>query len=185
MAKTEGYESSTKSADQLKPPPQGPAPGGKEAIARVAIRRATGKEVAKVVVGPEAMMPTRAYEGDAGFDLYYSGKRPLQICPNGVAHVPSRVAIQWPPGVWGFIIGRSSAFQRGLLVNPTIIDAGFRGDLFAYVRNATTAWIEVQPNERIAQVVPLPLLAEQIQLIQVGQLDESDRGTNGFGSSGR
>ena len=65
---------------------------------------------------------------DAGFDLRYSGEEEIAIRAGNVADVPSSIAIQWPPGVWGLLIGRSSTFrQRGLLVNPAVIDPGFRG----------------------------------------------------------
>lgn len=143
-------------------------------------------EPAKVRRKAHATTPTRAYSGDAGFDLYYTGIEPMQIQPSEVVWIPSEVAIQWPDGVWGFIIGRSSSFELGLLVNPTIIDAGFRGNLGAYVRNVNpSTWVTVQPGDRVAQIVPLPLLAPNIGLLEVDELDPSDRGTNGFGSSGR
>jgi len=133
-----------------------------------------------------ARMPNRAYDGDAGFDLYYTGTEPMQIRPGQVVWIPSEVAIQWPDGVWGLIIGRSSSFEKGLLVNPTVIDAGFRGNLGAFVRNANPmAWVTVHPDDRVAQIVPLPLLAPSIGMLEVDELDPSDRGTNGFGSSGR
>lgn len=143
-------------------------------------------EPVKVVLNnPNAKMPTRAYPGDAGYDLYYSGERDLLMRPGAVIYIPCHVAMQWPEGIWGFIIGRSSAFQRGILVNPTVIDAGWRGELFAYVRNVINQWITIEPGDRVAQIVPMPLLAEGRELIQVDELDPSERGVNGFGSSGR
>lgn len=142
-------------------------------------------ELARVKLGERARMPSRAYQGDAGYDLYYSGAAPMLIRPDQVTTVPSEVAIEWPPDMWGLIIGRSSSFERGLLVNPTVIDAGFRGDLFAYVRNVSGDWVEVKPDDRIAQIVPMPLLAPNIVLEEATALSPSERGTNGFGSSGR
>ncbi len=148
---------------------------------------ALARLVAKVLrITPQAKIPTRAYSGDAGFDLFYSGSMPQVIMPGFVAHVPSHVAIQWPgDDMWGLMIGRSSSFEKGLLVNPTVIDAGFRGDLFANVRNVSTVVVEINPGDRIAQIVPMPLLARRIEMQEVDQLDPSDRGANGFGSSGR
>lgn len=145
----------------------------------------THKDAKVVRTDPAATIPTRAYPGDAGFDLFYTGDIEMQIRPNEVTWVPSKVAIEWPSGVWGLIVGRSSSFERGLLVNPTVIDAGFRGTLGAYVRNVSTGWVVVSPNDRIAQVVPMPLLAEGYQLVEVDELGPSERGTSGFGSSGR
>lgn len=134
---------------------------------------------------PLATLPTRAYPGDAGYDLYYTGTQDMQIRPGEVMWIPSKVAIEWPPGVWGLIIGRSSSFEKGLLVNPTVIDAGFRGTLGAYVRNVSTGWVTVAPQDRVAQVVPLPLLADSYRMVEVNELGPSERGTAGFGSSGR
>lgn len=142
-------------------------------------------EFARVKLGARARMPSRAYQGDAGYDLYYSGRAPMLIAADQVTTIPSEVAIEWPPNMWGLIIGRSSSFEKGLLVNPTVIDAGFRGDLFAYVRNVSGGWIEVKPDDRIAQIVPMPLLAPGILLEETTELSPSDRGENGFGSSGR
>lgn len=134
---------------------------------------------------PAAALPEQAYPGDAGYDLAYSGDKAMLIAPDEVVTVPSEIAIQWPDGMWGLVIGRSSSFQKGLLVNPTIIDAGFRGALFAFVRNVRGDWVTVQPGDRIAQVVPMPLLAGTFPMVEVGALDPSERGENGFGSSGR
>lgn len=144
-----------------------------------------GYDMAKVKRRAGAQMPTRAYPGDAGHDLYYSGEAAMLIMPNAVVWVPSEVAIQWPDGVWGLIIGRSSSFEKGLLVNPTVIDAGFRGTLGAFVRNVHNDWVTVQPGERVAQIVPMPLLAGTFPMVEVDELDPSERGEKGFGSSGR
>lgn len=140
--------------------------------------------VAKVRRGPRAQAPDRPYDGDAGFDLAYAGDGPLQIMPGTTAQIPTEIGIQWPPGVWGFIVGRSSTFKLGLLVNPTVIDGGWRGDLFVYVRNIIDQWVEVEPGRRLAQIVPMPILADGIEMFDVPELDPHERGTNGFGSSG-
>lgn len=132
-----------------------------------------------------AQIPTRAYPGDAGFDLYFAGDRSLMIRPQEVMTIPSRVAIQLPEGMWGLVIGRSSSFQRGLIVNPTVIDGGYRGTLFAYVRNINNDWVTIEPNDRLAQFIPMPLLADGMEMVEVDELDASERGTAGFGSSGR
>lgn len=132
----------------------------------------------------QAKLPTRAYPDDAGLDLYYAGESPLVVPPDEVTHVPSRIAMQLPDGYWGFMIGRSSTFQRGILVHSTVIDPGWRGELFANIRNVSGKQIEIQPGERIAQIVPLPL-APRWRVEEDDKLDESERNTNGFGSSGR
>lgn len=134
---------------------------------------------------PHAKEPQRTYKGDAGFDLTYPGPESIFIDPGEYADVPCGVAIQWPDSMWSMIIGRSSSFRnRGLLVNTAIIDNGFRGELFALVRNIGNKTVEILPGERVAQVIPMPLLAPHIELALVDELDPSDRGENGFGSTG-
>ena len=131
--------------------------------------------------------PSRAYEGDAGFDLAYSGEEPLLIEPDQAVDIPCGIGIQWPSEhMWGLMVGRSSTFRdRGLLVNLGVIDAGFRGELFAVTRNISLDIVWVMPGDRVAQIIPLPLLAEGMGMMHMKQLDDSERGTNGFGSSGR
>lgn len=128
---------------------------------------------------------TRAYPDDAGFDLAYSGPDPMAIMPNQVRNVPCGVRVQWPPNVWAMLVGRSSTFRdRELLVNITVIDPGYRGEMFCLVRNVGEAVCWVKAGERLAQLIPMPALAPGIEPT-FGQVDAGTRGENGFGSSGR
>lgn len=138
------------------------------------------------VAGPGEF--TQGYWGDAGYDLHYHGDTPICIEPGAVADIPAGVAVEWPCGMWGFLVGRSSSFRnRGLLVNPAIIDHGFRGDLFAIVRNISDELQWVKPGERIAQIIPLPTYSIGLDVLRcdVDELSPSERGTQGFGSTGK
>lgn len=133
--------------------------------------------------------PRRGYHDDAGFDLTYgvtNGDQlpPIALLPGDVANVPAHVSVQWPPGVWAMLVGRSSSFNRGLLINTAIIDPGFRGPLFAITRNVSNKKVIIESGERIAQLIPMPALAPQMEMVQVDQLSPSERGVNGFGSTG-
>lgn len=139
-------------------------------------------------------IPTRAHEDDAGFDLYidlttFNTCNDIQdfrlpIEPGEYTRIPSGISIEWPAGYWGLMIGRSSAIERGLFVNIAVIDSGYRGDLFAVVCNISARTVTVKHGERLAQIVPLPLIATAIRLDHVGQLSFTERGDAGFGSSG-
>lgn len=130
-----------------------------------------------------AKMPSRAHEGDAGFDLYVS--RPETIQPGTFVDVHCDTAIQLPPTMWGFVVGRSSTIRnRGLLVTPGIIDSGYRGELYAGVWNLTDKPVDVLGGERLAQFLPMPLLADGLQLVQRAELDDHARGEKGLGSTG-
>lgn len=145
------------------------------------------KEITAYVkpMGPNPRTPTRAYEGDAGFDLAFNGNESFTIPPLECADIPCGVAIQWPKGMWGFLVGRSSTFRsKGLMVNPAIIDAGFRGELFAIARNITHRPVVVHPGDRIAQIIPMPLMAEGMVMRWSKDLAPTMRGDNGLGSTG-
>lgn len=129
--------------------------------------------------------PSQAHHDDAGFDLTYDGHQPIVLKPGEVKDIPCGVAVEWPPNTWGLLVGRSSTFRnRGLLCNPAIIDPGYRGHLFAIVRNVAHEEHTVQPGERVAQIVPLPALAPQIGMVHSEEHSPSTRGEKGLGSSG-
>lgn len=129
--------------------------------------------------------PAAAHEGDAGFDLMYNGDHAIAVHPNETVNIPTGIYIQLPYGVWGMITGRSSTFKRNLLTPLSVIDNGFRGELFAIVRNIGTETVWVMPEDRVAQLIPMPLLADVIEWEYTEQLSDTDRGDNGFGSTGR
>lgn len=129
--------------------------------------------------------PAAAHQGDAGFDLVYNGERPIAVQPDETANIPTGIYIQLPYGVWGLITGRSSTFKRNLLTPLSVIDNGFRGELFAIVRNIGPDPVWIMPLDRVAQLIPMPLLADVIEWEYTAELDHSDRGTDGFGSTGR
>jgi len=139
----------------------------------------------KILWTGEGTEPTMAHEGDAGFDLGYNGDTAILIAPNETVNIPTGIKIQLPSGTWAMVTGRSSAFKRGLLTPLSVIDNGYRGDLFAIVRNISDQPIEVQPNERIAQLIVMPLAPEELLWVKVRTLQESARGENGFGSTGK
>lgn len=129
--------------------------------------------------------PTLAHPDDAGFDLYVALERPVTVDPGDVVNLPSHVQVELPEGMWGMVIGRSSSFMRGLMVNPAVIDPGYRGELFAVVRNISLKSVRIDPGDRVAQLVPLPAYATGMQVIRTTQLSPSHRGEDGQGSTGR
>jgi dUTP pyrophosphatase len=134
---------------------------------------------------PRATLPTRAHEGDAGYDLY--ALEPATLAPGARAHVPTGIAIALPPGHAGLVLPRSGLALRhgiGLVNAPGLIDEGYRGELKVLLLNTDReAAFEIAPGDRIAQLVLIePTLAE---LLEVDDLDDTVRGVGGFGSSGR
>jgi dUTP pyrophosphatase len=133
----------------------------------------------------DAVLPASAYDGDAGLDLVACER--VELAPGERATVGTGVAVAIPRGYAGFVQPRSGlAAKHGItLVNtPGLVDSGYRGELKVILLNtdAREAFV-VEPGMRIAQLVVLAVPAARI--VEVAELPESDRGTGGFGSSGR
>jgi dUTP pyrophosphatase len=123
----------------------------------------------------------RAHPGDAGLDLFCSEE--ATIAPGQFVDVPLGVSVEIPHGYWAMLTGRSSTLRkRGLLVNQGVIDQGYRGPLFAGCWNLTDETVVVPRGDRVAQLILLPLWTGNP--VAVLHLNESSRGSSGFGSSG-
>ena len=138
-----------------------------------------------VKLKPEAVLPTRAHEGDAGLDLYAC--EAAHLGPGERWGVGTGVAVEIPAGHAGLVLPRSGlAREHGItLVNsPGLIDAGYRGELRVLLLNADPAEVfRVEPGDRIAQLVITPVALPEP--VEAQQLSDSARGEGGFGSSGR
>lgn len=130
-----------------------------------------------------AWLPTRTYRGDAGFDLHLGEE--VTLAPGEYVDIQCGISISMPPGVWGWLTPRSSTARRGLLVNQAVIDQGYTGPMFVGVTNISAQPVHVAVGERIAQLIPMPLLAADMGVRVVESFPETDRGSNGFGSTGR
>lgn len=135
--------------------------------------------------GAFARLPEQAHRGDAGFDLYTSVTTWVE--PGEYADVPTGVHIQLPDTHWGFLIGRSSTLRnRGLMVNQAVIDSGYRGELFAGVKNLGDKPVQISIGERVAQFIPMGgISADVMYPVEVAELENHERGTKGFGSTGK
>jgi len=132
---------------------------------------------------PDAVVPGRAYSGDAGLDL--SSCERVELAPGERALVPTGLAVAIPEGYAGFVQPRSGlAAKHGIsIVNtPGLVDSGYRGELLVNLVNTDArAPFVVEPGMRIAQLVILPI--PELELVEVDELPESERGVRGFGSS--
>lgn len=131
----------------------------------------------------DAVLPERAYAGDAGLDL--SACERVELAPGERATVSTGLAVAIPEGFAGFVQPRSGlAARHGLTVvnSPGLVDSGYRGELRVVLLNtdACESFV-VEPGMRIAQLVVLPV--PDLELVEVEELPESDRGVRGFGSS--
>lgn len=126
--------------------------------------------------------PRPGHYGDAGYDLTAAER--VVILPGEQAQVPCGIGVQMPEGYWALIQGRSSSWRRGLSVKASVIDWGYRGDLWIDCLNISTGAVVVRVGERIGQLIPMPL-CPPITWTERTSLDESVRGDAGYGSTGQ
>ncbi len=133
----------------------------------------------------EAVLPSRAHEGDAGLDLYAC--EAAHLGPGERWSVGTGVAVEIPAGHAGLVLPRSGLAKKhgiALVNSPGLIDSGYRGEIRVLLLNTDPAeTFRVEPGDRIAQLVIAPIaLAEPVE---AEVLADSARGDGGFGSSGR
>lgn len=132
-------------------------------------------------------LPLPAYQSDeaAGMDLLAAVDQPLKIAPGARALVPTGIAIALPPNTEAQVRPRSGlAARHGVTVlnTPGTIDPDYRGEIKVILINLGEAPFVVERGARIAQMVVAPFA--RADLIEVNDLDETRRGTGGFGSTG-
>ena len=134
---------------------------------------------------PDAVVPERAYSGDAGLDLVACDR--VELAPGERALVGTGLAVAIPEGHAGFVQPRSGlAAKHGItIVNaPGLIDAGYRGEIkVILINHDPEAERLIAVGDRIGQLVLIDLPA--VRFDEVGALPASERGEGGFGSTGR
>ncbi len=137
--------------------------------------------------GGEWPLPAYATEHSAGLDLRAALDAPLLLAPGETALVPSGLAIHiGDPGLCAVILPRSGlGHKHGIVLgNGTgLIDADYQGPLMVSCLNRSADEFLVQPGDRIAQLVFMPVARARFEVVD--EFDASDRGTGGFGSTGR
>lgn len=138
-------------------------------------------------VRPGAKTPGCATPGAAAADLCALLDAPLTLAPGGRALVPTGIAIQLPgPQAVALVCARSGlAVRQGITLSNGVgvIDSDYRGEIQVGLVNLGETAYTLQPGERIAQLMILPVA--QAEFIEAEALDETARGTGGFGSTGR
>lgn len=132
-----------------------------------------------------AILPTRGYRSDAGYDLY--AVEDVLVPARGQADVSCGVAVDIPEGMWAEVRGRSSTLKHlGLMVAPTVgvIDEGYTGELFAPVVSVNDEPVKIEAGQRIAQLILHHAPGTEFRPTW-GATRNKERGANGFGSTGR
>lgn len=134
---------------------------------------------------PKAKMPTYGSALAAGADLYVCLEEPVTIQPGKTALLPTGISVAVPEGYAGMVFARSGlASKQGLApANKVgVIDADYRGPVMVAMHNHSQEPRTVNHGDRVAQLVIMPVLTPELE--EVAELDETQRGAGGFGSTG-
>jgi len=137
---------------------------------------------------PGTELPVRATGASAGYDLCACLEEPLSLPAGGRVRVPTGIAIEMegPEQAAAFVFGRSGlGIKHGIVPSNAVgvIDADYRGEIIVGLSNHGGSDYTIQPGERVAQMVILPVLAPTV--VEVEELSDTARGAGGFGSTGR
>lgn len=128
-----------------------------------------------------AVLPRKGHADDLGWDL--CALETVEIPAGQLGRIQTGIAFEFPAGVGGFVKDRSSWALRGLHTLAGVIDPGYRGELVVVVANLGPDTLRIKAGERCAQLVLIGL--QPARLEERGELAASDRGSGGFGSTGR
>ena len=138
----------------------------------------------KIRLDAGAIAPHRAHPQDAGLDLY--AREAKEIPPGGSCNFGTGVHMLIPDGWCGLLVARSGLNAQHSLTSTGLIDAGYTGEIRVKLYNHGTRPYPVAAGDRISQIVILPCMVCGVEIVpQGGALAETDRGEDGFGSSGR
>ncbi len=133
-----------------------------------------------------AIIPERKTNGSAGYDLCACMTEELVLQAGEIAILPTGLAAEIPEGYAGMIFTRSGlGVKHGVHVanGVGVIDSDYRGEIHVGLRNSSKEAYTLAPNERMAQLILLPVFTPEIE--EIFSLTETERGTGGFGSTGR
>ena len=135
----------------------------------------------KVMLDEGAKMPTKAHESDAGYDIY--APEAFGIAPKGSWTIATGVHMLIPDGYVGMIKSKSGLNVKHGLRCEGVVDAGYTGGIIVKMYNDSNTVHLFNAGDKITQIVVLPI--PETELVPVDSLEETERGDNGFGSSGR
>lgn len=134
-----------------------------------------------IKLDPGAYMPERAHSADAGYDLRSPVK--CRLYAGEAVVIDTGVHIQIPTGYVGMLKSKSGLNVKHDIVGEGVIDSGYTGSIRVKLYNHGAESYVIEVGDKISQLVILPIITPELEL--VAELEETDRGSNGFGSTGR
>ena len=137
----------------------------------------------KVYLEKGAFMPTRAHTTDAGLDIRAREKKVVH--PFNSAVFKTGVHVQLPKGTAGVLISKSGLNVNHNITSTGLIDEGYTGEIVVKLHNHGNRPYVVEKGDKISQLVIIPVLYEPVEVDLDGLYADTERGNNGFGSSGK
>lgn len=129
----------------------------------------------------DALMPSRAHDADAGYDLY--SREAWTIFPGKSYVFDTGVHVQLPAGTCGLLVSKSGLNTKHGIVSTGLIDSGYTGSIRVKLYNHGGNPVTIEVGQKISQLVILPIITPDLEVVDV--LEDTDRGEGGFGSSGK
>ena len=133
-----------------------------------------------IVLDEGAVMPTRAHDHDAGLDL--CATKSGWIFPKGRKVFSTGCRIAVPVGYVGFLTSKSGLMKKGVTSRGTI-DCGYTGTIHAVLINHSWKFVRIRKGQKITQLVVTKIITPNLEVVD--SLEETERGSNGFGSTGQ
>jgi len=128
-------------------------------------------------------MPTRAHKTDAGLDLYARDGDDWMLAPGKSVSFNTGVHVEIPQGYVGMLKSKSGLNVKHGIVSEGVIDCGFTGSIVVKLYNHGTESYLIRGGDKISQLVLMPIITPELQVVY--KLEATERGEDGFGSSGR
>lgn len=135
----------------------------------------------KIKLDHGAIMPTRAHSTDAGLDLYAKEKQIVPAKESAIFN--TGVHIELPPNTVGMIKSKSGLNVKYGLTSEGVVDVGYTGSIVVKLYNHSGYDYTVNKGDKISQLVIMPILTPELELVE--SLEETERGNGGFGSTGK
>lgn len=134
----------------------------------------------KIKLDTFALMPERAHKTDAGLDIKSPGE--YYIAPKTSRAIDTGVHVELPPGTVGMLKSKSGLNVKHGITSEGVIDEGYTGSMVVKLYNNGDEPVRIERGQKISQLVILPVIIPDLELVD--ELEETERGNNGFGSSG-
>ena len=135
----------------------------------------------RIVLDPGSFMPSRAHETDAGLDLFSPVRKVIRA--NDWEIIDTGVHVEIPEGYVGMITSKSGLMAKEGITSRGTIDCGYTGSIKAVLFNHSKKTYIVEKGQKITQLVIMPIITPDLEWVD--SLEDTERGINGFGSTGK